>query len=265
LAAAIGAHLFVRKPSMPRPSSPLLGLPAFVWRLLLAAAIVAVVMWQRAGAAECGSCQPLPAPVTPIVYVAKTSPPSWIFAPSRYTHDPETGARVAQYAMKPPIEPLDDPRLVTSGYSRSRSVLRGADGSVDTYYRVTNYGNGRGGMDAEWERFHDAWRGSTVAGGNYQVYPGGYGYGYGGGGYPGYGGGPGYGAGPGYGPGYGGPGYAPGYRSQAPFYGYGPGYGQPDAGTLDPDGADGYREQRPRTPDREFFNGGLPPRERRRD
>ena len=29
------------------------------------------------------------------------------------------------------------------------------------------------------------------------------------------------------------------------------------------DAADGYREQRPRTPDREFFNGGLPPRERR--
>jgi hypothetical protein len=260
LAVAIDAFLFVRKPSMSRESSPSLGLPAFIWRLLLAAAIVVVVMWQRASAAECGSCKPVPAPVTPIVYIAKTAPPSWIFAPSRYTHDPETGARVAQYAMKPPIEPLDDPRLVTSGYSRSRMVLRGADGSVDTNYRVTNYGNGRGGMDAEWERFHDAWRGSTVAGGNFQVYPG---FGFGGGfGNPGWGpgnGGP-WNGGPGNGPGFG-----PGYRSQAPFYGFGPGYGQPDAGTLDPDGADGYREQRPRTPDREFFNGGLPPRERRRD
>ena len=57
----------------------------------------------------------------------------------------------------------------------------------------------------------------------------------------------------------------PGFRSTAPFYGYGPGYGQPDAGRLDPDAADGYREQRPRTPDRQFFNGGLPPRERRRN
>ena len=37
----------------------------------------------------------------------------------------------------------------------------------------------------------------------------------------------------------------------------------PDAGRLDPDAADGYRDQRPRTPDREFFNGGLPPFERR--
>ena len=162
---------------------------------------------------------------------------------------------------------------MTSGYSRTRTVIRGVDGSVDTHYRVTSFGNGRGGLDAEWERFHDAWRGSTVAGGSYQTYPGysPYGYGYGGYGYGGYGGGygpgPGGPGGPGPGGGNGGLGYgngyygAPGYRSQAPFYGFGPGYGQPDAGRLDPDAADGYREQRPRTPDRQFFNGGLPPRE----
>jgi hypothetical protein len=174
---------------------------------------------------------------------------------SRYTHDPETGSRVAQYSMKPPIEPLDDPRLVSSGYTRSRTVIRGADGSVDTIYRVQSYGNGRGGLDAEWERFHDAWRGSTIAGGQYQAYYPpyfGYGYGYGGSGY----GGPGYG-----GPGYGGYGPAPGYLNNrfGRGYGYGPGFGQPDAGRLDPDGADGFQEQRRRTPDRQFFNPGLPP------
>jgi hypothetical protein len=181
----------------------------------------------------------------------------------RYTHDPDTGARVAQYAMKPPIEPLDDPRLVTSGYSRSRTVLRGPDGSVDTSYRVQSYGNGRGGLDAEWERFHDAWRGSTIAGGEYQAYyPPFYGYpGYGG--YGGYGGG----YGPGYGGGYGGPGFggAPGYGA-VPFrrgFGYGPGFGAPDPGRLDPDAADGWVEPRFRTPDRQFFSRGLPPRERR--
>jgi hypothetical protein len=244
--------------------STLFGLPAFVWRLILAAAIVAVLLMSRATAGEC----PCPAPSAPtVIVVEKPATDSWIFRQGRYTHDPATGARVAQYAMKPPIEPLDDPRLVTSGYSRSRSVLRGADGSADTYYRVTSYGNGRGGLDAEWERFHDAWRGSTIAGGSYQMYPGfGYGgFGYGGSGNGGYWPGNG-GPGPGPGPGPGGPNYGPpGYRSTAPFWGFGPGYGQPDAGRLDPDGADGYREQRPRTPDREFFNGGLPPRERRVD
>jgi hypothetical protein len=99
-----------------------------------------------------------------------------------------------------------------------------------------------------------------MAGGSYQVFPGspwwsggGWGNGWGGGG------------GGWSGPGWGGPGngpwQAPGFRSTAPFWGFGPGFGQPDAGRLDPDGADGYREQRPRTPDRQFFNGGLPPRE----
>jgi hypothetical protein len=241
---------------MNRTESSLLGLPAFVWRLVLAAAIVAVLLMRRADAQDC-ACDSEPAPVAYIPEQPQTE--SWVFRRGRYTHDPETGARVAQYALKPPIEPLDDPRLVTSGYSRTRTVLRGADGAANTHYRVQSYGNGRGGLDAEWERFHDAWRGSTIAGGNYQVYPGFYGYGYGFG--PGVGG-PGFGPGPAPGaPPFG----APGFRSVAPFYGYGPGFGQPDPGTLDPDAADGYREQRSRTPDRQFFNGGLPPRERPND
>jgi hypothetical protein len=224
-------------------STVLFGLPAFAWRLILAAAIVAVFMLTRASAGEC--CPPLPAPEPRVFLVSQPTTDSWVFARSRYTHDPETGTRVAQYAMKPPIEPLDDPRLVTSGYSRSRTVIRGPDGSVDTHYRVQNYGNGRGGMDAEWERFHDAWRGSTVAGGQFQAFfPPYYGYG----GYPGYGGGyPGYGGG------------APGHFGHNQGFGYGPGFGRPDAGLLDPDAADGYRDERRRTPDRRFFNPGLPP------
>jgi hypothetical protein len=243
--------------------SSLFGLPAFVWRLILAAAVIFALLATRASAGPpCPCSAPVP-PLPTVVADPNYEPPktdSWIFRPGRYTHDPATGGRVAQYAMKPAIEPLDDPRLVTSGYSRSRTVLRGADGSADTYYRVTSYGNGRGGLDAEWERFHDAWRGSTVAGGSYQVFPGSSWWGGWGGGGGGGWGNPGWG-----GPGWGGPGngpwQAPGFRSTAPFWGFGPGFGQPDAGRLDPDGADGFREQRPRTPDRQFFNGGLPPRE----
>jgi len=222
-------------------------LPAMFWRLLFAAALVAVALLTDVRAADEGQA------------LASVSPPqanSWIFARSRFSHDPDTGARVAQYAMKPPVEPLPDPRAVTSGYTRSRAVLRGTNGSTSTYYRVTNYGNGRGGLDAEWERFHDAWRGSTVAGGNFQGFSN-FGYGYG----PGLGfGGPGIG-GPGFGgPGFGGPGLGGrGYRYD-PRAIYGPGFGQPDAGLLDPDAADGYRDRRYREPDRQFFNRGFDPR-----
>ena len=231
------------------PSSTVFGLPSFAWKLLLAAAIVAVFFATQARA-QAADCPPTALRTPPAPPACPPAVESWNFMPSRFTHDPATGARVAQYAMKPPIEPLDDPRRVSSGYYRSRLIQRGVDGSVDTTYRVTSYGNGRGGMDAEWERFHDAWRGSTIAGGQSQAFVPGGGY-WGGGGWNGggWGGGGNWGGGwnGGGGPGYGVPPW--GYRG----YGYGPGYGVPDAGRLDPDGADGYREPQYRTPNREFY------------
>ena len=151
-------------------------------------------------------------------YANCTDCQSWIFKPSNYTHDPHTGARVAQYVRKPPVEPLDDPRQVTSRYRRTRTNIRGADGSLDTHHQVQAWGNGRGGIDAEWERFHNAWQSSFLTG---SAYGGGYGSpGYGSGFY-----GPGY---PSYGfPGSGFPGYgAPGI-GYPPGYGYGPGFGAP--------------------------------------
>ena len=231
-------------------------IPGFVWRLLFAAALVAVLLMTEARAADT-DCS---------AQIATGHVDSWIFARSWYSHDPDTGARVAQYTRVAPVEPLPDQRAVTSIYSRSRTVLRGADGSSDTYYRVRNSGNGRGGIDAEWERFHDAWRGARVSGGSYQGYGYGPGYGYGNsvyGGYGGYGPGGGYGGGfPGYGPG--GPGYGGYGRGRGAAFrrnGFGPGYGRPDAGYLDPDAADGYRDPRPRTPDRRFFDQGFGPQE----
>jgi hypothetical protein len=136
--------------------------------------------------------------------------PSWIFRRSTYSHDPYTGVRVAQYMRTPPVEPLDDPRLVTSRYRRSRTNLRGAQGSVDTYYEVQAWGNGRGGIDAEWERFHDAWKESYLSGGYFNqgpafVPPWGYGGGFSGGA------------------------YGPGYGFGAPAPGYS-GYGRPSLG-----------------------------------
>jgi hypothetical protein len=147
--------------------------------------------------AQAAPCAP-DAPCNVVVYPANDEP-SWIFRQSTFSHDPDSGARVAQYMRTPPVEPLEDERLVTSRYRRSRTQIRGTDGSVDTYYEVQAWGNGRGGIDAEWERFHDAWKESYLQGGYYNQTPahggpwggGGPGYGHG---YPGYGwGGPGYG------------------------------------------------------------------------
>lgn len=95
--------------------------------------------------------------------------PSWIFNRGPYTHDPATGARVAQYMRGPAVEPLDDPREVTSRYRTSRTTLRGTNGSVDSTYEVQSWGNGRGGIDAEWERFHDAWLDSSLQGSYYNL------------------------------------------------------------------------------------------------
>jgi hypothetical protein len=89
---------------------------------------------------------------------------SWIFDHGTYTHDPCSGARVGQYARIPPVEALADQRLVTSRYLCSRLNLRGMDGSLDTYYEVQAWGNDFGGLDAQWERFHDAWKESYMRG-----------------------------------------------------------------------------------------------------
>ena len=136
----------------------------------------------------CARVIPAVAVVAPIDETPRE--PSWIFAQSTYSHDPTNGARVAQYERKPPVEPLEDERNITSRYRRTRTNLRGADGSYDTYYQVQAWGNGRGGLDAEWERFHDAWKESILSGGYYN----GSAYGpYRSGGYGGPGGGYGYG------------------------------------------------------------------------
>ena len=162
------------------------------------------------GLAACGAAAP-----------AQTQD-NWMFRPGYFTHSPTTGTRVAQFAPLPRVAPLPDSRPFASGYQRVRVNERGADGTANTYYRVENWGNGRGGLDAEWERFNDVWQQSVLSGG----YTSGYGpYGNQGGGYPGvyggYGGGyRGYG---GYGGGYGG--YGGGYGGYGGYRGYGGSYG----------------------------------------
>lgn len=157
-------------------------------------------------------------------YQREPSRPSWIFAPSTYTHDPYTGARVAQYMRPAPVEPLDDPRIVTSRYRRVRTNLRGSDGSFDSTYDVQNWGNGRGGLDAEWQNFHDAWKESFLTGGFYNQQN------------PGFGNFPHAGFGNGFpSNGYGAPNNfpQPGYGGPMPGYGY-PGQGYPQGPGMFP-------------------------------
>ncbi len=92
---------------------------------------------------------------------------SWIFRRSTYTNDPETGARVGQYARIDPVEPLPDQRLVTSSYRRMRSENRGRDGSMDTTYVVQGWGTGGGELGAQWQMFNDVWKESILSGSFY--------------------------------------------------------------------------------------------------
>jgi hypothetical protein len=195
--------------------------------LVVVGAHVAVLALNHATVAQEAPCGDLPRPVylrQATIVPAEPAAPSWIFARSTFTHDPSNGARVAQYMPIPPVEPLDDPREITSRYRRSRTNLRGTDGSVDTYYEVQQWGNGRGGIDAEWERFHDAWKDSYLSGSFYNQTPYGYASPHGG-----YGHGGGYGYGSGYGHGFPGYGFPPGYGG-VPGYGYPPGYDGPPHG-----------------------------------
>lgn len=131
--------------------------------LVLTASAVSIIHTLPSSVGASGSPCAAEMPCAQAVYVEER-PTSWVFARSTYTHDPETGARVAQYMRTRPVEPLEDERLVTSRYRRSQTNLRGTDGSNDSYYEVQNWGNGRGGLDSEWERFHNAWKESYLTG-----------------------------------------------------------------------------------------------------
>ena len=77
---------------------------------------------------------------------------SWIFRPSHYTHDFESGQRVSQYARKQPAYVRIDPTYMQSGYRHSRSTLRGIGGSVDRRHVVETWGAGESIRPyGEWE------------------------------------------------------------------------------------------------------------------
>jgi hypothetical protein len=63
----------------------------------------------------------------------------WILAPSTYSHDPQTGARVAQYAPVPPVLVQTRTDYLKSGYRHNRSSIFSGDGA-DNQHIVEQWG-----------------------------------------------------------------------------------------------------------------------------
>lgn len=185
----------------------------------------------------------------------------WVFAPGQYTHSPETGQRVDQYAQVGPVYIYPDPTYVKSGYRHTRSSSTGRNGARNLHVveewgnEVRPYGEWQfpfrpysvpyqlwgepyAGLAPDVVNYGPIYgrpRGGQPDRGGHPGGHGGHGGGYPGhdggpgGGYPGHDGGGGHGGGygdhgGGHGGGGGGPGHGGGY---GPDYGaaYGPGFG----------------------------------------
>ena len=75
-----------------------------------------------------------------IAPVASCEANDWTLAPSTYSHNPETGQRVAQYAQPQPAFVYENPTYLKSGYHHRRATLRNADGSLDQLHIVEEWG-----------------------------------------------------------------------------------------------------------------------------
>ncbi len=138
-------------------------------------------------------------------FVADARADSWIFRTSTYSHDPASGARIAQYAPKEPAYMPVDPTYRRSGYRHIRTTFRGPHGTADRLHQVETWGAGEmirpygewqypyragatpfgpwGNAGGPWTLPFDSWV-NPYGSWNQYPYRGGYGGGgYGGGGY----------------------------------------------------------------------------------
>src|SRR3989304_906766 len=81
----------------------------------------------------------------PMVLCSAQDDSTWIFRASYFSHDPETGKRIAQYVPEPTSYSREDPTYLESAYRHNQSILRGADGSADRLHMVQTWGKGGGG------------------------------------------------------------------------------------------------------------------------
>ena len=126
----------------------------------------------------------------------------WMFRPGHYSHDPVSGARVAQFERPPVATIPHDPTYLKSGYRQKQARLRGA-GSSDNRHIVETWGEGAnirpygewlfpyragatpygpwGNPQGPWTRPYDSWvnpygswnRYPAYGPGPYRPYPGG--------------------------------------------------------------------------------------------
>jgi hypothetical protein len=68
-----------------------------------------------------------------------TASADWFFAPSTFSHSPQTGERVTQFAPIPPVYWQERPDYLRSGLRQTRSVIR-TGRSLDSYHAVDRYG-----------------------------------------------------------------------------------------------------------------------------
>ncbi len=73
--------------------------------------------------------------------VAHAGETSWIFRPAAFTHDGQTGERIAQFAESAPAYVRDDPTYQESGYVHSRWTRLYGD-SADHMHVVQTWGQG---------------------------------------------------------------------------------------------------------------------------
>jgi hypothetical protein len=67
---------------------------------------------------------------------------SWVFRSSYFSHDPDKGNRVAQYAPEPTSYYRDDPSYMESGYRHYQYEIVGPGGSADRMHVVQTWGLG---------------------------------------------------------------------------------------------------------------------------
>jgi hypothetical protein len=83
-----------------------------------------------------------PCPSTPPTCDDEDQGASWIFEPSYFSHNPDTGKRVAQYTPIPHVYRTIDPTYQESGFRYTQQFLRGAGSSFDALHLVQTWGQG---------------------------------------------------------------------------------------------------------------------------
>jgi hypothetical protein len=76
---------------------------------------------------------------------------SWIFMQGRYTHSPETGKRVTQYAPLPTVYAPYDPTYRESAFHYTQEIIRGPNGSIDALHMTQSWGREQVRPYGEWQ------------------------------------------------------------------------------------------------------------------